>query len=148
MPYEAMRCCYPGRFLIEFAAISYSQADQDAPRMVGDDAMPRFDQPLTVQQSAAFSRLALDCIVTEYPNKPSQVMVGDESALAPRQLHPVFYGCFDWHSVARALPAGDLRAQVLLESAGEHLAAGLDYVFSGHYEGGALAGDLCDLRLD
>ena len=69
----------------------------DAPIM-GEEAMPKFDQPLTDAQAAAFSKLALDCIVTEYPNKPMQVMVGDESALTPRQLHPVFYGCFDWHS--------------------------------------------------
>ena len=60
--------------------------------------MPRFDQPLTHEQAAAFSELALDCIVTEYPNKPGQVMLGEESVLTPRQLHPVFYGCFDWHS--------------------------------------------------
>ena len=60
--------------------------------------MPRFDQPMTNEQAAVFSRLALDCITTEYPNKPGQVMVDDGSALTPRQLHPVFYGCFDWHS--------------------------------------------------
>lgn len=70
---------------------------EEAPIM-GEDAMPRFDQPMTNEQAAAFSKLALDCITTEYPNKPGQVMVGDESALTPRQLHPVFYGCFDWHS--------------------------------------------------
>lgn len=62
--------------------------------------MPRFDQAMTDDQAAAFSRLALACITTEYPNKPAQVMVGDDSALTPRQLHPVFYGCFDWHSAA------------------------------------------------
>lgn len=60
--------------------------------------MPRFDQPMNNEQAAAFSKLALGCITTEYPNKPGQVMVDDESALTPRQLHPVFYGCFDWHS--------------------------------------------------
>ena len=65
---------------------------------MGEEAMPRFDQPMTNEQAAVFSRLALDCITTEYPNKPGQVMVDDGSALTPRQLHPVFYGCFDWHS--------------------------------------------------
>lgn len=67
---------------------------------MGAGEMPGFDQPLTRGQVAAFSSLALDCITTEYPNKPGLVMVGDESALTPRQLHPVFYGCFDWHSSA------------------------------------------------
>ena len=71
----------------------------EAPIM-GGDAMPRFDQAMTIEQAAAFSKLALDCITEEYPNKPGQVMVDDASALTPRQLHPVFYGCFDWHSAA------------------------------------------------
>lgn len=43
-------------------------------------------------------RFAYDCIDQEYPNKPGQVL-GDDSYLAPpRELHPAFYGCFDWHS--------------------------------------------------
>ena len=65
---------------------------------MGEEAMPSFGQPLTRERAAAFSELALDCIVTEYPNKPGQVMLGEDSVLTPRQLHPVFYGCFDWHS--------------------------------------------------
>lgn len=41
---------------------------------------------------------AYECIDQECPNKLNQVL-GDDSYLAPpRVLHPVFYGCFDWHS--------------------------------------------------
>lgn len=41
---------------------------------------------------------ACECIDQEYPNKLNQV-IGDDSYLAPpRELHPAFYGCFDWHS--------------------------------------------------
>lgn len=41
---------------------------------------------------------ALDCIDQEYPNKLNQV-IGDPSYLkTPKELHPSFYGCFDWHS--------------------------------------------------
>ena len=41
---------------------------------------------------------AYECIDQEYPNKLNQVL-GDDSYLAPpRELHPAFYGCFDWHS--------------------------------------------------
>ncbi len=53
---------------------------------------------MTDAQVAAFAHLALDGIGTEYPNKPSQVMVGPESILSPRELHAAFYGSFDWHS--------------------------------------------------
>lgn len=45
-----------------------------------------------------FARLALDCVGREYPNKISHVMQSDADAQAPRALHPVFYGCYDWHS--------------------------------------------------
>jgi hypothetical protein len=45
-----------------------------------------------------FALLALSCIHREYPNKISHVMNSDADAGTPRQLHPAFYGCFDWHS--------------------------------------------------
>ncbi len=53
---------------------------------------------LTDAQVAQFARLALEGIPREFPNKPSNVMAGPESVLGPRQMHPVFYGSFDWHS--------------------------------------------------
>jgi hypothetical protein len=41
---------------------------------------------------------AYECIDQEYPNKLNGVL-GDDSYLSPpRELHPAFYGCFDWHS--------------------------------------------------
>jgi len=41
---------------------------------------------------------AFDCIDQEYPNKLGQVL-GDATYLKePSELHPAFYGCFDWHS--------------------------------------------------
>lgn len=53
---------------------------------------------LTDQGASHFATLALDCIQREYPNKLNQVLK-DSSALGePAQLHPAFYGCFDWHS--------------------------------------------------
>lgn len=45
-----------------------------------------------------FANLALDCLHQEYPNKISHVMQSDADSKAPRELSPVFYGCFDWHS--------------------------------------------------
>lgn len=45
-----------------------------------------------------FANLALDCIHQEYPNKISHVMNSDEDVRPPRELTPVFRGCFDWHS--------------------------------------------------
>ena len=45
-----------------------------------------------------FATLALDCVHREYPNKISHVLQGDADAQAPRDLYPVFHGCYDWHS--------------------------------------------------
>lgn len=53
---------------------------------------------LTPEAASRLSRLAMNCIGQEYPNKLGQVL-GDSTYLAePRALHPAFYGCFDWHS--------------------------------------------------
>ena len=45
-----------------------------------------------------FAQLALDCVHREYPNKIGHVLNSDADVGTPSQLHPVFYGCFDWHS--------------------------------------------------
>jgi len=41
---------------------------------------------------------AYECIDQEYPNKPNGVLGDDSFLLPPREIHPAFYGCFDWHS--------------------------------------------------
>jgi len=45
-----------------------------------------------------FARIALGHVAQEFPNKLDHVMGQAQDALTPRQLHPVFYGSFDWHS--------------------------------------------------
>jgi hypothetical protein len=45
-----------------------------------------------------FADLALSCVHREYPNKIAHVLNSDEDARPPRELTPVFWGCFDWHS--------------------------------------------------
>jgi hypothetical protein len=50
------------------------------------------------EETARFAALALKCSSAEFPNKPDHI-ADDESDLArPRDAHPAFYGCFDWHS--------------------------------------------------
>jgi len=63
-------------------------------------ALP-FVQPVLAETNPAISRfanLALECVHQEYPNKISHVMSSDQDVAPPRELTPVFYGCFDWHS--------------------------------------------------
>ena len=45
-----------------------------------------------------FAALPLHCIEIEYPYKLGQVLSSDEDLKSPEELHPIFYGCFDWHS--------------------------------------------------
>ena len=53
---------------------------------------------LDAPTASRFARIALGHIGKEYPQKLDQVLVGDEDLLPPRELHPIFYGSFDWHS--------------------------------------------------
>ncbi len=57
-------------------------------------------QPLKLQLQTAqkLAQLPLKCIDREYPNKPGQVLNNKNELKTPAELHPVFYGCFDWHS--------------------------------------------------
>ena len=49
-------------------------------------------------QAARFARLALDCVHRELPNAIQHVINGPDDVKPPRELHPAFYGCLDWHS--------------------------------------------------
>tara|TARA_R110002072_G_scaffold88999_6_gene199509 strand:- start:3686 stop:4798 length:1113 start_codon:yes stop_codon:yes gene_type:complete len=53
---------------------------------------------LNIEQANKLTDLPLHCINTEYPNRLSQTLGGDEDLKTPTQLHPAFFGCFDWHS--------------------------------------------------
>ena len=48
--------------------------------------------------ASKMTRIALGHVAREYPHKLDHVLLGDEDALPPRVLHPVFFGSFDWHS--------------------------------------------------
>lgn len=45
-----------------------------------------------------FARLALKCVREEYPNKLDHFLRDASQVKSPRELHPAFYGCYDWHS--------------------------------------------------
>ena len=53
---------------------------------------------LTRDKASGFARLALKGLGKEYPNKPEHVMAGPGDVKGPRDLHPAFYGSYDWHS--------------------------------------------------
>jgi hypothetical protein len=53
---------------------------------------------LNLEQANRLLQLPIHCVNTEYPNKLNQTIEGDEDLKSPKELHPTFYGCFDWHS--------------------------------------------------
>ena len=48
--------------------------------------------------ASRFARAALGHVAMEYPNAPQLVMGGPGDLALPHELHPIFYGSFDWHS--------------------------------------------------
>jgi len=55
-------------------------------------------QNLTTEQANHLASLPIKCLQQEYPNKLNQLLLNETELLSPRELHPAFYGCFDWHS--------------------------------------------------
>lgn len=54
---------------------------------------------LTDSMALKLTEMPLHCINQEYPNRPGHTYnANEEVGLSPKDLHPVFYGCFDWHS--------------------------------------------------
>jgi len=56
------------------------------------------DLDLDYQTVSQLASLPLHCHGVEYPNKLNQVLQNETELLSPSELHPIFYGCFDWHS--------------------------------------------------
>lgn len=55
-------------------------------------------EALTRDLASRFARIALGHVAREYPNKLDHVMAGPEDVRGPRDLHPIYFGGYDWHS--------------------------------------------------
>lgn len=53
---------------------------------------------LTKTGAAHLASLPLKCITQEFPYKTGIVYADTSQIRPPRNYHPAFYGCFDWHS--------------------------------------------------
>ena len=115
--------------------LSTSQAHGEQPEL------PKLGQRLTDAQVENFARLTIANIHKQYPNKTGDVLAGPEAVKSPKELHPAFYGCFDWHSsvhghwmLVRLLKeypnhaiADEIRRNVAMNLTEEKLAAEFDY---------------------
>lgn len=107
--------------------------------------MPEQPYRLTHVHAARCAHLALRCIQREFPYNPGHVITHAGDLRRPRELHPAFYGCFDWHSAVHGhwllvrllrrfpdLPAAaEIRAAVAANLTEDNLAAEAAYL-AGH----------------
>ena len=55
---------------------------------------------LNLTEANALISLPLHCVETPYPYKTGYVLSSAADVKEPSAVHPIFYGCFDWHSAA------------------------------------------------
>nr|WP_294861762.1 DUF2891 domain-containing protein [uncultured Fluviicola sp.] len=55
-------------------------------------------QEISLKEAKRLLDLPMKCVQKEYPNKLGQVINEKGDLKSPAELHPSFYGCFDWHS--------------------------------------------------
>jgi hypothetical protein len=61
-------------------------------------AQPQSNSILNLEEANRLVALPLKCLQMEYPNKLNQTLADETELAGPKELHPAFYGCFDWHS--------------------------------------------------
>lgn len=66
------------------------------------DAITSDPVRFSVDRANKLAALPLKCIDKEYPNKLGQVIGSANDLAEPHELHPAFYGCFNWHSAVHA----------------------------------------------
>jgi hypothetical protein len=52
----------------------------------------------TLAEANKLIELPLHCVGTAYPYKPGETLESKADLVEPIAVHPIFYGCFDWHS--------------------------------------------------
>ncbi len=90
-----MRCCYCFFILVLFFACNAPKKKQEQSKVSSANVLA---PQLNMVQASRLLALPLHCVDTEYPNKLNQVLGEAQDLQSPKELHPAFYGCFDWHS--------------------------------------------------
>ncbi len=75
-----------------FATLSLATAAQS---VASSNALPG---NLNLAEANKLISLPLHCVETPYPYKTGVVLASAADLQEPVVLHPIFYGCFDWHS--------------------------------------------------
>lgn len=93
-------------YLLLFAAIGIvgckeTEPQTPKPMAAMESEIQTFPAPVfTLEEANNLIDLPLHCVGTPYPYKPGHVLESKEDLVEPIAVHPIFYGCFDWHSAA------------------------------------------------
>ena len=87
-----LTACVPTKDASNIALPSEAVRPADMP------AAADYPSQISPELAERFSALALKCVHQEFPNKVSRTTDTAEEIGRPKELFPVFYGCFDWHS--------------------------------------------------
>lgn len=96
---------------------------------------------LTEDLAVRFAQIALGHVTREYPNNLDHALAEPADARTPSDLHPIFYGSYDWHSCVHSYwmlayllrrfpsfaPAADIRALFDVQFVSEKVAAECSY---------------------
>ena len=84
-------------FFLAAVIFSCKKKEKEEAAVVIDETV--YLKPELNDKSAKFLyHFAFECIEQEYPNNLGQVLGNKSYLKEPSELHPTFYGCFDWHS--------------------------------------------------
>tara|TARA_R110002049_G_scaffold72237_3_gene186370 strand:- start:9974 stop:11101 length:1128 start_codon:yes stop_codon:yes gene_type:complete len=135
--------------IILFNCNNTKQTPQETPQVSNEvtTSKPIQDTPkLNLKSANTLVELPLHCMNIEYPNRLSQTLGGDDDLKAPTDLHPAFYGCFDWHSAVhghwslvsllKQFPnmdkADEVKARLLNNISKENIENEIQYFFGEH----------------
>jgi Protein of unknown function (DUF2891) len=65
-----------------------------------EDGQPRALHDISERYTATIVR----AVRQEYPNDLRHPMTGPGDRPTPREIHPAFFGCYDWHSNVEMQP--------------------------------------------
>jgi hypothetical protein len=76
-------------------ALSLSCSKPSEPTTITEAVVP---PAMSSEKAGYLYQFAYHCIDQEYPNKTGHVTASPADLQTPSEMHPAFYGCFDWHS--------------------------------------------------
>jgi hypothetical protein len=78
--------------------ISPGLAGKAAKLLAGNGPAAQPEIALNLEEADRLAQLPLKCMQREFPNKPGETLAAAADIGSPLNLHPAFFGCFDWHS--------------------------------------------------